>query len=304
MLANLFVNSFLHLKSSIHISPHQLGVVSLKHFSFFTNNRYFHNFRSHSSFPFLYQIGYLQGFHNSFLSQFTKRSFYFTTDSEEESLDQKKESKNKVFEVSDLPSILYQTHSINQSEFIQKTTESFLNPSNLSNSQLNSQTNSQTNYQSNYSSRPMSRARVYARVNLENSRDYWDYENFKIEWGSQDNYEVLRKVGRGKYSEVFEGINVKNNEKCIIKVLKPVKKKKIRREIKILQNLCGGTNIIKLLDVVRDPQSKIPSLIMEYVDSTDFRYLFPTLTDYDVRYYMYELLKALDFCHSQGIMHR
>ena len=45
-----------------------------------------------------------------------------------------------------------------------------------------------------------------------------------------------------------------NNEKCVIKVLKPVKKKKIKREIKILQNLSGGPNIVSLLDVVRDPQ--------------------------------------------------
>ena len=43
----------------------------------------------------------------------------------------------------------------------------------------------------------------------------------------QDDYEVVRKVGRGKYSEVFEGSNVNNNEKCIIKILKPVKKKKV-----------------------------------------------------------------------------
>lgn len=61
-------------------------------------------------------------------------------------------------------------------------------------------------------------------------------------------------VGRGKYSEVFEGVNVSNEEKCVIKVLKPVKKKKIKREIKILQNLAGGPNVIALLDVVRDPQ--------------------------------------------------
>ncbi|VDK87977.1 unnamed protein product [Onchocerca ochengi] len=32
--------------------------------------------------------------------------------------------------------------------------------------------------------------------------------------------------------------------------------------------------------------------------------LYQTLTDYDIRYYLYELLKALDYCHSQGIMHR
>lgn len=73
-------------------------------------------------------------------------------------------------------------------------------------------------------------------------------------YSQQDSYEILRKVGRGKYSEVFEGVNVLNDDKCVIKVLKPVKKKKIKREIKILQNLAGGPNIVALLDVVRDPQ--------------------------------------------------
>jgi casein kinase II subunit alpha len=138
-------------------------------------------------------------------------------------------------------------------------------------------------------------------------------------------------TGRGKYSEVFEGINVVNYQKCVIKVLKPVKKKKIKREIKILQNLSGGPNIVALLDVVRDQQvitpsptdpnvvpkagngisketlpcgsddelsdsplmqSKTPSLIFEYVNNTDFRSLYPKFVDYDVRYYIYELLKV------------
>jgi len=115
-------------------------------------------------------------------------------------------------------------------------------------------------------------------------------------------------------------------------VLKPVKKKKIKREIKILQNLSGGPNIVALLDVVRDNQvnqsspafdkvtapkagkekssddgfvfsddennnsyfmqSKTPSLIFEYVNNTDFRSLYPKFVDYDVRYYIYELLKV------------
>ncbi|KAG6385003.1 hypothetical protein SASPL_153827 [Salvia splendens] len=150
----------------------------------------------------------------------------------------------------------------------------------------------------------MSKARVYADVNVLRPREYWDYENLTVQWGDQDDYEVVRKVGRGKYSEVFEGINVNSNERCIIKILKPVKKKKIKREIKILQNLCGGPNVVKLLDIVRDQHSKTPSLIFEFVNSTDFKVLYPTLTDYDIRYYIYELLKALDYCHSQGIMHR
>lgn len=49
---------------------------------------------------------------------------------------------------------------------------------------------------------------------------------------------------------------------------------------------------MKLLDIVRDQQSKTPSLIFEYVNNTDFKVLYPTLSDYDIRYYIYELLKA------------
>lgn len=36
-----------------------------------------------------------------------------------------------------------------------------------------------------------------------------------------DNYEIVRKIGRGKYAEVFEGINVTTLQKVVIKSLKP-----------------------------------------------------------------------------------
>jgi len=130
---------------------------------------------------------------------------------------------------------------------------------------------------------------------------------------------------------------VANYQKCVIKVLKPVKKKKIKREIKILQNLSGGPNIVALLDVVRDSQvnhlssiskpdtslkwggsmaddylssdesddsysmqSKTPSLIFEYVNNTDFRSLYPKFVDYDVRFYIHELLKVC--CLNCGLL--
>eukprot|EP01116_Phalansterium_solitarium_P023600 TRINITY_DN8360_c0_g1_i1.p1 TRINITY_DN8360_c0_g1~~TRINITY_DN8360_c0_g1_i1.p1 ORF type:complete len:380 (-),score=106.02 TRINITY_DN8360_c0_g1_i1:94-1137(-) len=148
------------------------------------------------------------------------------------------------------------------------------------------------------------RSRIYSDVNLHRPKEYWNYEVLNVTWGDQEDYEIIKKVGRGKYSEVFEGMNVATGAKCVIKILKPVKKKKIRREIKILQNLCGGENIIQLLDVVRDPPTKTPSLVFEHVNNIDFKALYPTLTDYDIRYYIHELLKALDYAHSNGIMHR
>ena len=145
---------------------------------------------------------------------------------------------------------------------------------------------------------------MYKDVNLNKPKEYWDYEFFQPTWSDQEDYEVLRKLGRGKYSEVFAGVNVTNNDPVVIKILKPVKKKKIKREIKILRNLSGSTNIIGLHDTVKDPVSRTCALVFEYVDCQDFKDLYPTFADADVRFYMYELLKGLDAAHSKGIMHR
>jgi casein kinase II subunit alpha len=148
------------------------------------------------------------------------------------------------------------------------------------------------------------RPRVYSDVLSTKDPEYYKYENLSIKWNSPEHYEIIKKIGHGKYSEVFEGIDIKQNQKVVIKVLKPVKKEKYKREVKILMNLSGGTNIIKLLNTVKDPISKTPALIFEFVNNTHFRTLYPTLTDFEVRYYIFELLKALDFSHSMGIMHR
>ncbi|MCO5583918.1 hypothetical protein L7F22_037835 [Adiantum nelumboides] len=99
-------------------------------------------------------------------------------------------------------------------------------------------------------------------------------------------------------------MNIINQQSCTIKILKPIKKRKLKREIKVLQTLFGGTNITQLLDIVRDPLSRTPSFIFEYVHNTDAKVLYPGLTDFDIRYYIFQLLRALDFSHSQGIMHR
>lgn len=192
-------------------------------------------------------------------------------------------------------------------------------------------------------SRIWSEARVYTNANKQKDKEYWDYENTSIEWSTNNkDYEIETKVGRGKYSEVFRGVQMKSGVQIVIKMLKPVKKKKIKREIKILLNLSneenpitaqpfkieeyytnkkegvlqfkrdflydmphnGHENIIQLFDIIKDPVSKTPALVFEYVENADFRVLYPKLTDYDMRYYMFELLKALDYCHSMGIMHR
>jgi casein kinase II subunit alpha len=88
-----------------------------------------------------------------------------------------------------------------------------------------------------------------------------------------DPYQVNLKLGRGKYSEVYQGVNTFNNQPCVLKILKPVRTEKIFRETKILQTLYGGPNIVKLLDVVRDQATKTPCLVFEYIPNIETKLL-------------------------------
>ena len=77
-----------------------------------------------------------------------------------------------------------------------------------------------------------------------------------------EKYEIITKIGKGKYSEVYTGMGVEDDSYVVIKVLKPVKKSKMKREIKILKSLSNHPNIVSLKDVVRDPASKTTILVI------------------------------------------
>ncbi|XP_078280132.1 uncharacterized protein LOC144607274 [Rhinoraja longicauda] len=63
------------------------------------------------------------------------------------------------------------------------------------------------------------RAEVYADVNTQRPREYWDYEAHVEEWGNQGDFQLVRKLGRGRYSKVFKAINIINIERVVIKIL-------------------------------------------------------------------------------------
>lgn len=49
----------------------------------------------------------------------------------------------------------------------------------------------------------------------------WFSKVLKSVCSSPDKYEVMKKIGRGKYSDVYEGIDNVNQKSIIIKILKP-----------------------------------------------------------------------------------
>lgn len=122
--------------------------------------------------------------------------------------------------------------------------------------------------------------------------------------GSGHDYTMLQRIGKGASGEVFEGLNVHTGDKCAMKVLRTVKEGRLEREVQILEKLRGGPNIIELLDVLREPPSQAPCLVFEHVEKAPHKELYPALSDKEVRFYMYQLVEALAYCHSEGIMHR
>ena len=115
---------------------------------------------------------------------------------------------------------------------------------------------------------------------------------------------MLQQLGKGKYGEVFEGVDLDTDARCVVKIMRPVKEQRLKREIKILRHVQGGPNVVRVLDLVRDPDTKTPCFVFELVEAVPLRELQGMVTDLDVRRYMLQLLQALDFTHSKGIMHR
>lgn len=92
-----------------------------------------------------------------------------------------------------------------------------------------------------------------------------------------------------------------------IKILNPIKKAKVRREVKVMETLTkAGVQVPKLIEVVRDPTNKTnePSLVMEYIPSEgNIIDLYHKMTPADLKNYMFQLLKIVNDIHALGIMH-
>lgn len=133
----------------------------------------------------------------------------------------------------------------------------------------------------------------YSSVNLKR-QDIQEiiYDTIELPWGQLDNYTLSHKVGRGRYSHVFQGTNIKNKQIVVLKILLPIKPSKIKREYHITKQL-NHPNIIGLVDIVRCPHLRTATLVFEHFPHEDFRSLYPKLTLPDIRHYSRQLLQVI-----------
>lgn len=146
---------------------------------------------------------------------------------------------------------------------------------------------------------------VYANVCKELGPDYDNVDDFDLPRASPEPYEILDWIGTGKYSDVFTAIDhSRSGEIVAIKVLKPVRQQKYNREAKILLNLKDGPNIVKLYEIVQNPVSLQYSFVFENITDSNYQDFFSTMSHTECCFYLYQLMRAIHYAHSRGVMHR
>ncbi|KAJ8383040.1 hypothetical protein SKAU_G00038180 [Synaphobranchus kaupii] len=124
-----------------------------------------------------------------------------------------------------------------------------------------------------------------------------------------EKYENLGLVGEGSYGMVMKCRNKENGRIVAVKKFleseddKTVKKIALR-EIKMLKQL-RHENLVNLLEVCKKKRRWY--LVFEFVDRTvlDDLEQYPNGLDYNrVRKYLFQILRAIKFCHQHNIIHR
>ncbi|CAM8982858.1 unnamed protein product [Rhodiola kirilowii] len=126
-----------------------------------------------------------------------------------------------------------------------------------------------------------------------------------------DTFEKLDKIGQGTYSNVYKARDTVDGEFVALKRVRfdnldSESVKFMAREIIILRRL-DHPNIIKLKGLITSRKSCSLYLVFEYMehDLTGLSSL-PAFkfTEPQIKCYMQQLLSGLDYCHSNGILHR
>ncbi|KAM3184618.1 hypothetical protein ACTXT7_007988 [Hymenolepis weldensis] len=115
---------------------------------------------------------------------------------------------------------------------------------------------------------------------------------------------VGRVLGQGAYGTVYYVKEVESGREFAVKALKEPWTLKTKREIEVLNKLRGYPNVVPILGVIECDEIETSFIIFKCINEVRWENLYRTLSSEDIRNYIYQLLSALDACHSRGIMHR
>ncbi|KAM3140647.1 hypothetical protein pb186bvf_007245 [Paramecium bursaria] len=118
------------------------------------------------------------------------------------------------------------------------------------------------------------------------------------------NHKMVQKLGKGSFGEVYKAIDLSNNKKYAIKVMKMEKYDQILQEIKILRRL-NHESCIKIHEIYKD---EYVWLKLDYIKGGELLQFLAAqkqiLDERSIRDIMQTLFEGLEYIHSIGIIHR
>jgi len=124
-------------------------------------------------------------------------------------------------------------------------------------------------------------------------------------------YRLISKKGEGTFSEVLKAQCIKTGQyvaiKCMKNTFESIDQVNNLREIQALRRLSPHPNIITLLEVLYDQPSGRLALVFELMDMNIYELIRERrhyLAGNRVRSFMYQLCRAMDHMHRNGIFHR
>ncbi|XP_061488138.1 cyclin-dependent kinase 18 isoform X4 [Rhineura floridana] len=129
-----------------------------------------------------------------------------------------------------------------------------------------------------------------------------------IGFGKMETYVKLEKLGEGTYATVFKGRSKLTKNLVALKEIRLEHEEGAPctaiREVSLLKNL-KHANIVTLHDIIHTTCSL--TLVFEYLDSDLKQYLDNCgnlMSMYNVKIFMFQLLRGLSYCHQLKILHR
>ncbi|KAM7482072.1 hypothetical protein LguiB_006655 [Lonicera macranthoides] len=126
-----------------------------------------------------------------------------------------------------------------------------------------------------------------------------------------DSFEKLDKIGQGTYSSVYRARDLETGKIVALKKVRfvnmdPESVRFMAREIIILRRL-DHPNVMKLEGLVTSKASGNLYLVFEYMEH-DLAGLAASpaikFSEQQIKCYMLQLLRGLEYCHSHGVLHR
>lgn len=121
---------------------------------------------------------------------------------------------------------------------------------------------------------------------------------------------LLEKLGKGSFGEVYKAIDRDSKEEVAVKVMlvkNELNHAIIRREVEIHQQ-CKHPNIIKLRKCFGPDHYSRYWMVLSFCELGSLfsisRIMRATFTESEARYIAYNILKAIQYLHERGIIHR